>query len=382
MKIGYLSEHAPSDRKASSGTNYKMVQQLSKIGELKWIPIRQRRFAKYFKYLIKALYLMCGYNVIPALNRYFYKCMYKKVEVESFNDCDIVAAFFCMPTLANLESIKKPIIYFTDATFPAMIDYYFHNLTESNKRQGIEAENKAMKRSDIIIVSSDWAKDSALNDLKVEPNKINVVEFGANIDEKDIVNDKVPYNLNKQLELLFLGVDWIRKGGDIAVEAVRWLNDNGISTKLHIAGIKKLNENISKLPFVEYHGFLNKNNTGDYNKLVSLLKNSHALLLPTVAECSAISFAEASAYSLPVFTHDTGGIGNYIIDGVNGYKLPIGSTGIDFGKSIKEKAQNGELNMMSIRARDLYNSKLNWEHWGKEISATIDSIVVNYKSKS
>ena len=31
MKIGYLSEHAPSDRKASSGTNYKMVQQLSKI---------------------------------------------------------------------------------------------------------------------------------------------------------------------------------------------------------------------------------------------------------------------------------------------------------------------------------------------------------------
>ncbi len=263
-----------------------------------------------------------------------------------------------------------------------MIDYYFHNLTESNKRQGIEAENKAMKRSDIIIVSSDWAKDSALNDLKVEPNKINVVEFGANIDEKDIVNDKVPYNLNKQLELLFLGVDWIRKGGDIAVEAVRWLNDNGISTKLHIAGIKKLNENISKLPFVEYHGFLNKNNTGDYNKLVSLLKNSHALLLPTVAECSAISFAEASAYSLPVFTHDTGGIGNYIIDGVNGYKLPIGSTGIDFGKSIKEKAQNGELNMMSIRARDLYNSKLNWEHWGKEISATIDSIVVNYKNKS
>ena len=33
---------------------------------------------------------------------------------------------------------------------------------------------------------------------------------------------------------------------------------------------------------------------------------------------------------MPVFTYDTGGIGNYVIDGYNGYRLRLGASANDF----------------------------------------------------
>ena len=53
------------------------------------------------------------------------------------------------------------------------------------------------------------------------------------------------------------------------------------------------------------------------------MSSSDILLLPTQAECAGIVFVEASAYSMPIFTHDTGGISNYVINGINGYRLPL-----------------------------------------------------------
>lgn len=43
------------------------------------------------------------------------------------------------------------------------------------------------------------------------------------------------------------------------------------------------------------------------------------LLLPTIAECAGIVFAEASGYGIPSITYDTGGVGTYVIDGINGF---------------------------------------------------------------
>ena len=41
IKIGFLSEFNPEDKKAASGTNFKMFEQLKKMGEIQWIPIKK-----------------------------------------------------------------------------------------------------------------------------------------------------------------------------------------------------------------------------------------------------------------------------------------------------------------------------------------------------
>lgn len=194
LKIGFLSQFSPTDRMASSGTNYKMAEELGKIGKLKWIQIKPTLIGK------------CAFRFTRWWNRYFKKHLYidgtywgskrntHAISCEEFGDCDVIAAFFCMPVLANLKT-DKPIIYFSDATAPAMIDYYpeFSNLFQFNKKQVIELEKKAMDNATAIVLSSAWAANSATSDVLKQPkSNVHIVEFGANIDERDIIKTERP----------------------------------------------------------------------------------------------------------------------------------------------------------------------------------------------
>ena len=73
----------------------------------------------------------------------------------------------------------------------------------------------------------------------------------------------------------------------------------------------------------------------------------------------------------------TGGIPNYVKNGVNGYRLLLGCTGEDFGKKIKETIDNGELSKLSDGGRKLYKGRLNWERWGCEVKKIIDEVCAN-----
>lgn len=57
--------------------------------------------------------------------------------------------------------------------------------------------------------------------------------------------------------------------------------------------------------FVKYHGFLNKNKNSDNSKIIEMMREIDILLLPTLAECSAIAFSEASGFGIPIFSHIT-----------------------------------------------------------------------------
>ena len=54
IKIGYVSQFAPNDRCASSGTNYKVAEQLSKYGEILWLPIKTPKIYRIFGLASKA----------------------------------------------------------------------------------------------------------------------------------------------------------------------------------------------------------------------------------------------------------------------------------------------------------------------------------------
>lgn len=93
------------------------------------------------------------------------------------------------------------------------------------------------------------------------------------------------------------------------------------------------------------------------------------------AECAGIAFAEASAYGLPIFTYNTGGISNYVIDGVNGYALPVNSTELDFYRKIEYCLKTGILKELSVKGPSLYRNRLNWNHWGGEVYHLIRSLL-------
>jgi glycosyltransferase involved in cell wall biosynthesis len=217
------------------------------------------------------------------------------------------------------------------------------------------------------MLASDWNKNSAVNDYGIESNKISVIPCGANLNiipSADEINLKATGNCN----LLFLGVEWDRKGGDIALEAFRQLKQKGVNTSLHIIGCVpppdlKNEEGITVIPF------LDKNKEEDFKQLHRIFLQTDFLLLPTRAECAGVVFSEASAYGIPSITTDTGGVTTYIKEDINGYILPVKAKGEEYADQIKKILDdpNG-MTPLKQSSRTYYEKQLAWELWGQQFN--------------
>ena len=126
---------------------------------------------------------------------------------------------------------------------------------------------------------------------------------------------------------------------------------------------------------VDNIGRLDKNNPKEYEILIKEMSKCHLLLLPTIAECSAIAFCESCAMGMPVYTHRTGGTADYVIDGYTGRLFEVGTKGIEFGRQIKEDLQTSLLQKMSHNANIYYKETLNWNTWGNKVSDIINSLI-------
>lgn len=278
-------------------------------------------------------------------------------------DCDYLF-FLGGAQITPYMRVKKPVIYFSDATVHVMMDYYWHNINKMSQRMAMELETAACQNAIINIRSSQWAVDSVIKDCHVPESRCHVLEFGPNLDAKDIKRSQ-PYD-GGELRLLFSGVDWNRKGGDIAVEIVEILRNKGMDARLMVAGPRTQPKSCEGKPYIEYVGYLNKNDDEQYHRYLELYEKAHVFLLPTRAECSATVYAEAATAGLPCYTYLTGGVGNYVINGMNGRALPEGAPAHDFAEQIIHDIQTGDLASFMEGATKLSREKLNWEVWRRK----------------
>ena len=90
--------------------------------------------------------------------------------------------------------------------------------------------------------------------------------------------------------------------------------------------------------------------------------------MPTKAECGAIVYSEAAAAGLPCYTYLTGGAGNYVVNGVNGFALPEGASADAFAEQILNDINTGRMPSLHEGALKLFNEHLSWEAWAKGFS--------------
>ena len=360
--IGYISEKNPfTDRKAWSGTIFKIREGIENAGyEVRWICSRPNGVLKFLcRGIAKLMYRHIKINY----NRAYCRLSASSINKKLYEGCDYL---FVPCNACLLPYLPKdiPIIFYTDTTHKLMVGYYWKKkLPLRTINHGEACEQAGISRATLNLRSSNWAAESVVKDYGYDPQKSYVIEFGANIDESDLLSNTLKYAEGETINILFSGVEWERKGGDIAVETVRLLNERGIKSQLVIAGIKKLPQQYVGLPYINYVGFLNKNNPEEYKRYVQLWRDATIFLLPTQAECSAIVYCEASAYGVPIFTYNTGGTSNYVIDGINGYKLSPSDGAAEFADRIERNLNKSSLQAMHEGGIRLYKKKLSWPAW-------------------
>jgi glycosyltransferase involved in cell wall biosynthesis len=250
-------------------------------------------------------------------------------------------------------------------------------LSKKRLKEGNEIEQHAIQKANSIIYSSSWGAESAIKHYKANKNKISIIDFGANLyREPPKAELPVSFSEDEVCQLLFIGIDWDRKGGETALKILNELRKAGFKCKLTIVGcapkLKEHSDNVVIVPF------LDKNKNEEYNKLHEIYLKSHLLLLPTKADCTPIVFCEAAAFGIPVITSNTGGISSLIHEGVNGFLLPVNSNEIDYAnKIISIFKDEKSYNSFRMSSRNEFESRLSWDIWIKKVNEVLDKSINN-----
>lgn len=367
--VGYVNESNPfTNRTAWSGLVYKIRESIENAGfEVVWIKSRPNgKIDKLFKTFNEFVHgnstMYChtwSYHLLRALS----------IDKQLLKQCDYLFFPGGVQMMSFLNCKCKAISY-TDNTFHIMRDYYWGQLSKWQENRGEFLEKIGIKKSGIIIKASHWAAESVNRDYDYG-GKVHVLKFGANIDDNDFKPiDR--YN-GGTLNILFSGVDYARKGAEIAIKTVDELCSRGIKCKLLVVGLNTLPDKYSNNPNIELLGFLNKSNEKQYHDYLKILQRTHLFLLPTRAECAGIVFCEASAHGIPTITYDTGGIPDYVVNGVNGYRLPLTAGHMEFADKIQQIIETGELHKLYDSSISQYHTSLNWRIWSEGFADIIKS---------
>ena len=378
LKIAYLSAEDPRDKHAFSGSTYYMAQALQKhCGDVHVFgPIDSFEKRIIGRAINKGTRLFLrkntAYDRLVFVAKKHAKIAARLLAGQPF---DVIFAPVAAPEIAFLET-DIPIVLIEDATFALLHNYYpgYSNLTDWSARQGNAIEIAAYKNASALLYSSEWAACSAIKDYQMEPQKIFAVPFGANLDSAPSRDGVLARKKSEYCRLLFIGIGWEKKGGEIAFETLLRLEEMGLPAELIICGsippARFTHERMRVIPF------LDKNDESQQKELESLYETADFLLVPTRREAYGIVFCEASAYGLPSITTRTGGTSEVVRDGKNGFVLPYHARGKEYAEVIARIYRNDRRYAELVKSsRDEFEKRLNWDSWGTTVQQILRKIV-------
>jgi glycosyltransferase involved in cell wall biosynthesis len=310
--------------------------------------------------------------------------MARRVE-ESLGDesCDIIFASLAGWVVALLDN-HRPIISFSDATVVGTHTMGGYKGTDSlslrSLRESAEVERELADRAAFLLVASDWARDSFATDYGIETSKLFVTPFCANLNPDEVPSAAVVHQAidarvrSKSCNLLFVGREWHRKGGDMVVDTVEVLRARGVDARLKIIGCTPPDSiDLSHITLIEH---LDKNDPEDTAVLTKALLESDFFFMPSRSEAFGIVYAEAAAFGLPAVAANVGGVGQVVQHRKNGLLLASHSRAADYAVAIAEIFDDKDLyRSLAIEARHLYETEFNWNAWGRQLAAIMAAVL-------
>jgi glycosyltransferase involved in cell wall biosynthesis len=383
LRVGYVSDADPRSRWSWSGAHYYMFRALQEqgfdvchIGE----PLLAKSSA--LTRLRGKLGFWGGGQADVATDEIEAArtaSMAVQTEAER-RSCDVLFAPLASKLIAFLQT-STPVVYMSDATFRLLHGSYAD--TASLPAEVIasrdELEQRAIDNASLLVYPSAWAARSAMADYGAANDRVRLIPLGANLDSAPSADEVAQKRRDSTCRLLFIGRDWERKGGDIALDALMELRRMGIRAELTICGSTPPSRQIPE--GVRVFDNLDKSKPRQRATFQDLLMRAHFLVFPTRAECFGMVVCEANAFGVPVIATATGGVP--IEEGQNGYGLPLHATGKEFAEAIAGAYRDDQTyaNLVS-RTRTVFTERLSWGAWGRSVGKEILALAVSQENAS
>jgi len=222
--------------------------------------------------------------------------------------------------------------------------------------------------SDILVVNSQWIKESFINEGFPE-KKIKVAYLGVRADFIDLKNN---YYLNGPIKLLFTGNFSILKGAEYLLKALQTLDNLGFNYQMVVVGPnKEAKYLVEKYPVknIFFTGYVPE------HILLKHLTDSDLYIFPSLCDGCASSGMEAMAAGLPIITTKESGLP--IIHLKNGIIIPSKNSAALVDSIIKLKENHKLLESIGKEAKKNIQEKYTWEKYGEQVSMIYTDLLGN-----
>jgi glycosyltransferase involved in cell wall biosynthesis len=224
-----------------------------------------------------------------------------------------VAALFLVGTMRHV-----PTVISLDAT-PVNFDsigepYGHHRGGDTVEWAKLQLHARVFGATRALVTFSHWAARSLVEDYGVRADKVSVIPQGVDLGLFRPADQLKP---SDRVRILFVGGDFIRKGGPDLLEAMRGMGNR--------AELDVVTGTGGWSPPAEIRCRVHTNLSPQSPQLIELFRRADIFVLPTRADCSPNVVAEALGSGLPIIATRMGGIPELVQEGVNGFLVSVGS---------------------------------------------------------
>ena len=223
---------------------------------------------------------------------------------------DKYAFSFQTQSLFDASVPGLPHFLYTDHTHLANLYYPHFDSKKLFSTAWVELEKQIYQNATINFTMSANIRDSMINQYSCDPDKVVCLYAGTN-SQTNLTMDNGNYG-NKNI--LFVGIDWERKGGPDLVEAFKLVSKTFPDARLTIVGCSPQVD----VPNVNVVGRIPVEEVNRYYQQATVF------CLPTKQEPFGYVLLEASKSKLPVVATDIGAIPEIVVDGESGHLVKPG----------------------------------------------------------
>lgn len=190
-------------------------------------------------------------------------------------------------------------------------------MSEAARKVVVDRERQVYDGASGIFTISDRLRRSFIEDFGMPPDRVHAVRAGPNFDPAEIPGDRASV---REPNILFVGTQFQRKGGDVLLEAFRIVRRSLPAARLTIIGPRDLAITDAGVDMV---GHLRQDDPAARRRLLDAYASAAVYALPTRYEPFGISYLEAMYFGVPCVGTDTGAVPEMIIEGETGYLVPV-----------------------------------------------------------
>jgi glycosyltransferase involved in cell wall biosynthesis len=266
---------------------------------------------------------------------------------------------FQFQSIFDASTPGLPHFVYTDHTNLANLMYQGPNDHVLYPESWRRLEATIYRNATMLFVWSSHVQRSLIEHYGIRPERIRCVYAGSNAGAPRGARDVEGRYEAKRI--LFVGLDWQRKGGPMLLEAFRQVRAVHPEARLTIVGTGPTRPE----PNVEVLGEV------PLDQVSAHYDRASVFCMPTQREPFGIVFVEAMTHGLPVVATNVGALPDLVENGVNGYLVDPWDTAALAQRLITLLGEPETCRAMGARGRALARERYNWDAVGRRLGIHI-----------